>query len=123
MVSVFVALIEIRPLAEHGHAEAQFNLALMYVNGQGVAQDHGEAVKWYQKAAEQELAQAQYNLGLMYGLGQGVAQNFVLAHMWWTLSARQGHQGATKNRDIVAGGMTPEQIAEAQKLAREWRPK
>ncbi len=117
------ALGRLRPLAEHGHAEAQFNLGLMYVNGQGVAQDHTEAMKWYREAAEQELATAQYNLGLMYGLGQGVPQNFVMAHMWWTLAARQGHRGAAKNRDIAAGGMTPAQIAEAENLAREWKPK
>ena len=74
-------------------------------------------------AAQQELAPAQYNLGLMYGTGKGVKKNFVLAHMWWTLSARQGHQGASKNREIVAGGMSAAQLAEAQKLAHEWRRK
>ena len=103
--------------------EAQFNLGLMYVNGQGVTQDHSEAVIWYRKAAQQELAGAQYNLGLMYGLGNGVEQDFVLAHVWWTLSARKGHSGAAKNRGIVEGGMSDAQLAQAQKLVREWNPK
>ena len=52
--------------AEQGHAEAQFNLGVMYDIGQGVKQDYFKAVEWYQKAAEQGLAYAQYNLGVMY---------------------------------------------------------
>jgi len=96
---------------------------MMYVNGQGVALGHREAVKWYRKAAEQELAGAQYNLGLMYGLGNGVKQDFVLAHVWWTLSARQGHSGAAKNRGIVEGGMTDKLIAQSQILVRELNSK
>jgi TPR repeat protein len=58
----------------------------------------------------------------MYNNGQGVPQDYVLTHMWFNLSAAQGDQAAAKNRDDVAKLMTPAQIAEAQKLAREWRP-
>ena len=58
------ALREFRPLAEQGHADAQFNLGLMYYKGQGVPQDHAEAMKWYRKAAEQGDADAQRNLGV-----------------------------------------------------------
>jgi hypothetical protein len=52
----------------------------------------------------------------------GVLQDYVRAHMWFNLSAAQGYQDAVKNRDMVALRMTPSQIAEAQKLAREWKP-
>ncbi|QPB43699.1 sel1 repeat family protein [Rodentibacter haemolyticus] len=55
-----------KKLAEQGVAQAQFNLGLMYANGQGVKQDDTQAVYWYQKAAEQGVADAQVNLGLMY---------------------------------------------------------
>ena len=55
----------------------------------------------------------------MYGLGQGVIQDNVYAHMWWNIAASQGNKDAVTNRDIVAGKMTPSQIAEAQDLARE----
>ena len=59
-----------------------------------------------------------------YDIGyQGVQQNYVQAHKWWNLAAVSGDKDAIKNRDIVAGKMTPPQIAEAQKLAREWKPK
>jgi uncharacterized protein len=59
----------------------------------------------------------------MYGAGLGVPQDYALAHMWVNLAAAGGHKDAVKNRDIVAAKMTPAQIAEAQKLAREWKPK
>jgi TPR repeat protein len=59
----------------------------------------------------------------MYAQGQGVPQDYVRAHMWFNLLAAQGYKGASENRDKAARLMTPAQIAEAQKLAREWKPK
>jgi TPR repeat protein len=56
------------------------------------------------------------------GKGQGVVQDYVSAHTWFNLAAAQGEEGAEKNRDIIARRMTPAQTAEAQKLAREWKP-
>jgi TPR repeat protein len=66
---------------------------------------------------------AQYNIGSMYASGRGVPQDYVAAHMWFSLSAAQDDDDAAKNRDIIAQRMTLAQIAEAQRLAREWRPK
>ena len=117
------ALREIPALAAQDDADAQFNLGLKYAKGLGVARDYAEALRWFLMAAEQGHAKAQYNLGLMYWQGQGVPRNFVQAHMWWTLSASQGTAFATQFRDNVEGRMTPEQIAKAEKLAREWKPK
>jgi hypothetical protein len=59
----------------------------------------------------------------MYDNGNGVPQDYVQAHMWFNLAGVQGDEDATKKRDIVAAKMTPDQIAEAQRLAREWKPK
>ncbi len=112
-----------RPLAEQGNAKAQFNLGVMYDRGLGVPQDYAEAVKWYRKAAEQGNARAQRALGIMYRYGYGVAKDFVLAHMWYDLAAAQGNFGSGWERGVVAMKMTPAQLSEAQKLAREWRPK
>jgi TPR repeat protein len=112
-----------RAAVEQGEAWAQFNLGVTYEFGKGVPQDYAEAAKWYRLAAEQGYALAQSNLGGMYGNGKGVPQDDILAHMWSNLAAAQGNAGATKNRDILAGLMTREQIAEAQRLAREWTPK
>ncbi len=116
-----------RKAAEQGLAIAQSNLGIMYENGHGVPRDYTEAIKWYRKAAEQGLAIAQYNLGIMYGFGKGVPQDYVLAYKWFSLSVPrfQGkyHEEAVRKRDLAEKGMTPAQVAEAQKLAREWRPK
>ncbi len=119
---------ELRVLAEQGRYGAQYNLGFMYSNGQGVPQDAAEAVKWYRKAAEQGDADAQNNLGVMYDKGRSVTQNYVQAHMWYNLAAAGLPPGedrdlAAKGRDIVAKRMTPAQIAEAQRLAREWKPR
>ena len=88
-----------------------------------MTQDYTEAVRWYRKAADQGNAFAQNNLGVMYDNGNGVAQDYVQAHMWYNLAAEQGVKLAIENRDSAAEEMTPAQIAEAQKLAREWKPK
>ena len=118
----------LRPLADQGDASAQYDLGLMYAKGQGVPQDYAEAVKWFRKAADQGDPSAQYDLGVLYAEGQGVSQDYVQAHKWITLAADQlsagvVHDQAVKARDLVAADMTPEQIAEAQKLARECKPK
>ena len=109
--------------AEEGDAEAQSTLGLMYHYGKGVNQDHQLAVKWYRRAAEQGFAEAQYSLGTMYYLGKGVPKDFVLAYKWYNLAAAQGNKNATKLRDDIATKMIPSQIAEAQKLARIFKPK
>jgi len=64
------ALKELKPLAEQGNAGAQYNLALMYNNGDGVTQNYKIAVKWYELAAAQGIVDAQYNLGWMYDRGK-----------------------------------------------------
>ena len=93
----------------------------MYSRGEGVPQDYAEAVRWYRLAAEQGDAEAQFNLGVMYTDGKGVPQDYVLAHMWFNLSAAQGDEMARRTA-MVSRRMTPDQIAEAQRLAREWKP-
>ena len=113
--------------AEQGDAGAQSNLGVMYTNGQGVLQDDEEAVKWYKEAAEQGHAGAQSNLGVMYDKGLGVAQDYVQAHKWYNLAASQStgedREKYARNRDRVAQKMPSELIAEAQRLAREFKPK
>jgi uncharacterized protein len=59
----------------------------------------------------------------MHGKGQGVPEDYVIAHMWFNLAAASGNKNAARGRALVAARMTPAQIAEAQKLAREWKPK
>jgi TPR repeat protein len=112
-----------RKAADRGHADAQFKVALMYSMGKGVPQNDAEAANWCQKAADQGQADAQHTLGLMYATGRGVLQDDVQAHLWLNLAGASGDDRAAQLRDDVAAKMTPAQIAEAQKLAREWKPK
>jgi TPR repeat protein len=79
-----------RPLAEHGHAAAQFNLGVMYASGLAVQQDFVEAVKWYRLAAEQGEVSAQFNLGNMYRTGRGVEVNPREAVRWYRMAADRG---------------------------------
>ena len=65
----------VRPLADQGNAKAQEMVGRMYEQGQGVAQNYGEAYKWYRLAADQGNADAQFSLGEMYSEGRGVPRN------------------------------------------------
>ena len=111
-----------RLAAEQGLDRAQLMLGTMYYGGRSVPQDYAEAVKWYRLAAEQGLDRAQYWLGTMYSGGLGVPQDFVRAHMWMNLAAAQGLEVARILREAIEGIMTRNQVAEAQRLARNWRP-
>jgi TPR repeat protein len=122
----------LRALAEHGSTIAQDWLGYMYAKGNGVPQDYVEAVKWYRMAAEKNLGQAQYDLACMYAEGKGVPKDAVQAHMWANLAVSHPAQDQMFEKSWVRWGdlrfslaaqMTPAQIAEAQRLAREWRPK
>ncbi len=112
-----------RKAAEEGDEKAQFELGMMYGIGEGVPQDYAEAVKWLRLAADHGHADAQSNLGGMYYNGHGVDQSDVLAHMWWKLAEAQGHEKARKSLSFLVKLMTKEQIAEAQRMAREWQEK
>jgi hypothetical protein len=118
-----------RMAAEQGDMEGQRYLGFMYANGQGVARNDKEAVKWYGRAAEQGDADAQVNLGVMYSAARGTSQNLVQAHKWFNVAAsryprseRGKREQAIRNSERLAEKMSPDEIAEAKKLAREWQP-
>ena len=103
---------------------AQANLGALYATGQGVPEDHAQALQWFRKAAEKGNAPAQSNLGLLYAKGQGTPKDYVEAEKWLILAAART-SGDSRNdivtaRDAVARALTPVQLAEAQKRAREW---
>jgi hypothetical protein len=123
------ALKWFRLAAAQGDADAQFSLGLTYAEGRGVPKDDAEAAEWYRLAADQGYAQAQYNLGVLYATGEGLPQDNVAAHMWFNLAAAsfppsdtRNRNAAVQSRELVGAKLTREQLAEAQKLAREWRP-
>jgi uncharacterized protein YgiM (DUF1202 family) len=87
-----------KPLAEGGHAEAQYHLGWLYANGNGLSVDIGRALDWWMKAAGQGHADAQFAVGLAYTTGEGIKADLDEAVDWYLAAARRGHQDA---RDIL----------------------
>jgi TPR repeat protein len=124
--------------AEQGYPQGQFNLGAFYTYGLGVPRDYTKAAFWNRKAAEQGDAAAQFNLSVLYEEGLGVPRDKVEALKWLLLAPQQfkdpaislparGAPDITSQaqaaRKSLAARMTPAQIAEAEKRAREWKPK
>lgn len=112
-----------RLAAEQGNAHAQDALGFAYQNGVGVQRDVGEAAKWFRKSADQDNLDAQFNLGEMYELGEGVppdlrARVYVVHAGCFTRypALRDARHRARRAAD------ESRTIAQAQKLAREWKP-
>ncbi len=130
--------------------EARFILGKKYHEGEGVPQNYKVAVKWYQLAvdlghknaksnllalaikspealellitdAENGNPESQYHLGLIYSKVTGL-QDYVLAHQWFNLASSRGNQYAEKNLNLIENKMTPQQIEDAQEMARSWKP-
>jgi TPR repeat protein len=109
--------------AIQGHTEAQVNLGVMLMYARGGQQDYKMAVYYLRLAANQGHDVAQRRLGELYQRGEGVQQDFIKAYMWYSLGSAHGAEAGARLRDALAKQMDPDQIAEAQKLAREWKPK
>ena len=87
--------------ADQGHANAQYNIGVMYDKGQGVAQDSSAAMNWYRMAADQGHALAQCNLGVMYYYGEGVPQNTSQALRWLHTAQAQGFDMAKQAIELI----------------------
>jgi TPR repeat protein len=109
--------------AVQGHAKAQYNLGTLYFNGEGVPKDYKQALRWFHLAADQGEAVAQTKIAIMYEDAQGVPHDLIQAYKWYSLAITSGDKPATLLRNTLADHMTEAQIAEAKKLAQEWKPK
>jgi TPR repeat protein len=111
--------------AEQGYAHAQFSLGQMYYYGKGAPKDYNDAFKWNTKAAEHDYASAQTLLGEMHYFGRGVPQDYNEAYKWALLAEMNGETGDIHKalKEMLADKITPTQIAEAHKLAREFTEK
>ena len=85
------ALTEFRNAAEHGSRLAEFNYAMMLLNGEGGPANVDEGKKWLRKAADANMSHAQYVYGKMYDDGEFVQRNPAEAHRWFMKAAAQGH--------------------------------
>ena len=105
------------PLAEQGYPSAQHNVALLYRNGWGTAQDLGEAIMWYWAAASQGEVGAQFDLAGMYAAGEGMPVTPVEAWAWFDVAARGGHPDAAAERDRVGRTLDDQGREQARLLA------
>ena len=105
--------------AELGAIDAIINIGSMYYIGEGVYQNYKSALIWYKRAAKLRDARALRKLGMMYNQGLGTTKNNIRSYMWFALSDLQNDNKAKININSVSKRMTPSEIAEAQKLARE----
>ena len=123
-----------RKAAEQGDADAQSSLGGMYEKGQGVTQDYVEAAKWFRRAAEQGDISGESGLAVCYYAGEGVPKDSIEAYKWLNLaSAHSGNNEIERKlietcanlRDGMVKGeeITPEQIAEAQRLSAAFVPR
>lgn len=87
----------IHSFAKQGNANAQFDLALLYLNGNGIQQDSRRAFKWFHRAARQNHVEAKFQMGLNFLKARGVKQNRFLAAYWFKLSSKNGHKLAKRH--------------------------
>ena len=111
-----------RKAAQRGYAHGERALANCYAGGVDVERSASLAAMWWRKSAERGDCVSQYNLGTSLITGDGVAKDFVEAYKWLNIALAQGGEKAKNNLQIVESRMTAEQIAEAQRLAREFKP-
>jgi TPR repeat protein len=117
------AVIWFRKAADQGDAAAENNLGMKYRDGFGVTQDYVEAVKRFRMGADQGNAAAQHNLASCYFNGYGLIKDYVQAYKWGDLALAQGYELTREVMPNLEGLMTPQQIAEGQQLARDFKAK
>jgi uncharacterized protein len=112
-----------RMAAMQRHAGAFHRLCALSDIGRGIPQDYQEALRWCRLAADQGHGQAMFVIATHYEKALGVPKDVVQAYQWYNLAASNGYEEGAKWRDRLAKDMTPTQIAQAQFLARNWKPK
>ena len=110
-----------RKAAEAGHPTAQSNLGVLYASGDALEKDMALAVQWWRKAAEQGQPSAQFNLAQALLEGKAVPKDLVEAYKWYHLAADRGDRDAARMRNALGIELSPEEVADALKRAREFK--
>lgn len=113
-------LVKQRIAAAKGDADGEFRLGSSWFGAMGLVEDIDEALRLINRAADKFHATAISTLGFMYKEGWKVPQDYIAAHKWYNIGASLGDDKAKYERDDLAKKMMPSQLADAQKLAREW---
>lgn len=112
-----------RMAATQRHVGAFYRLCMLSDIGRGMPQDYQEALRWCWLAADQRHGSAMFLIATYHAKARGVPKDVVQAYQWYNLAAANGHEDGVKWRDRLALNMTPTQIAQAQFLARNWKPR
>ena len=114
------SLADWRKLADHGDAEAQFQMGVRYHNGEGVPQDDTQAMKWFELAAEQGHINAQSRIGAYYWAGRGVPVDLFKSYFWSAIAMHQGDEISKGRLEGLSLQMTRAQVAAASQQADAW---
>ena len=114
------SLADLRNLADHGDAEAQWQMGVRCHNGEGVPQDDAQAVQWWQLAAEQGHVDAQSHLGAYYWAGRGVPEDLSKAYFWSAIALAEGDENSKSRLEGLASQMTQAQVSAARQQAEVW---
>lgn len=112
-----------RMAAVQRHTDALYRLCVLSDIGRGLPQDYHEALRWCRLAIDQGHGQAMFIMATYYDKARAVSRDLVQAHRWYNLASAYGYHEGAKWRDRLALDMTPAQLAEAQLLARNWKPR
>jgi TPR repeat protein len=110
----------LKPRAEEGEPDAQFNLGLYYFQGFGGERNFTEAAKLFRGAAEQGHVMAANNLGAMNMDGRGIPRNLPEAWFWFAIVAHRGDQAGGVLRDLTGSQMTRQQVEQARERFEAW---
>jgi TPR repeat protein len=114
------AMKEWLPLAEQGTPGAQSNIGDLFSNGLGMERDDAQAFFWHIKSAEQGVIKSIFFVGAALAAGQGVEKDLVEGTKWLLLAKRVDFPNANKILSLVVQSISPEDAAEAERLADEW---
>jgi putative methionine-R-sulfoxide reductase with GAF domain len=114
------SLAELRKLADHGEAEAQWQMGVRFHNGEGVPHDDAQATQWFHRAAEQGHVTAEATLGAYYWAGRGVPQDLSQAYFWSAIALAQGDENSKSRLEGLASQMTRAQVSAARQRAEVW---
>ncbi len=113
----------VKEAAESGNASAMLLVGQFFERGTGVPQDDALAMEWFHKAAHSGNSEACFRIALCHELGRGLPLDLIQAYLWYSAGATKSRLADgffAKERERLASTMTPEQLAEGQRLAREW---
>lgn len=108
------------PLAEQGEVDAQYHLALLYEEGQGIEKNNDLARFWYLRAAQKGYVDAYFALGEIYAVGRGTEADRSLAFHWYTMAAASGHSRAKEVVGRFAPKLSTQQMAESGRITKAW---